>query len=375
MSRALICKHRSVRPRGTDGCSRVQTVGIIGRTANPTNLVLEREWRALGIDAQLLGPAEAGLLRAGDVAIGRLDVRRTLDGIEPGLLELHALARRGVRVLNGPRALLGTHDKLRTCRLLRAAGLRHPLTEHLPVQQLPRLTPPLVLKPRFGSWGSDVVLCDNRLQVERALTLLAQRHWFARQGVLVQELIAPRGYDLRLVVAGGRIVGAVRRCARAGEWRTNISLGGCPEPVRPPPEARARLRWPRRPQSAPTSSASICFRPMKRLLRDQAQRRRGLRRPAVLNQRTERLHRDRGRSATAAGAAPRHSDEQRMDNRQAIEPSRRPPQSSRFVHDWRAYWRAGRVNGSTMRKSLGSTSWGPWFETSTARRARLEPGP
>jgi glutathione synthase/RimK-type ligase-like ATP-grasp enzyme len=67
---------------------------------------------------------------------------------------------------------------------------------------------------------------------------LSTRQWFRRQGVLVQELIPPLGHDLRLVVAGGQVVGAVRRHAAEGEWRTNVALGAEREATAPPQAAR-----------------------------------------------------------------------------------------------------------------------------------------
>jgi RimK family alpha-L-glutamate ligase len=98
--------------------------------------------------------------------------------------------------------------------------------------------PPVVVKPRFGSWGQDVTLCESRADLRTCLDELSTRSWFRRQGVLVQELIPPLGDDLRLVVAAGQVVGAVRRRAAEGEWRTNVALGAERESTAPPQAAR-----------------------------------------------------------------------------------------------------------------------------------------
>lgn len=203
-----------------------------------TSSALVEAWRAQGIEAELMTPADAASrLGAGDVALVRLDVLPTLDGVEPGLSRVSGLRRRGVRVLNSPRALLRAHDKLRTARCLEAMGLAHPRTALVRGRELPELALPLVVKPRFGSWGRDIFLCRTRDELERCLRSVRDRPWFVRHGALVQELVPPRHHDLRLLVADGRVVGASRRVAAKGEWRTNVTLGGTLEPVDPEPAA------------------------------------------------------------------------------------------------------------------------------------------
>ena len=71
-----------------------------------------------------------------------------------------------------------------------------------------------------------MIRCLDWLEFERCLETVAERSWFKRHGALVQELVPPRLFDLRLLAAGGRIVGAAERRSAPGEWRTNISLGG-----------------------------------------------------------------------------------------------------------------------------------------------------
>jgi RimK family alpha-L-glutamate ligase len=217
-----------------------QRVWIIGRGENETNCDLAEEWGAHGVTVRMIRPDEApSLLAEGDVAISRIDVRRSVDGVEPGLLALLDLSRRGVRVVNRPSAILAAHDKLRTARALAARGLPHPRTAHLvPGEPVP-LAPPFVVKPRFGSWGTDIFRCLTGQDVERVLEVLSSRLWFQRQGAVVQEFLPNAGQDLRMLVASRRVVGADQRVAREGEWRTNVSLGAAELPAHPSPEAEA----------------------------------------------------------------------------------------------------------------------------------------
>lgn len=190
---------------------------------------------------EMLTPGRAvAELTTGDVALGRLDVLPGLDGVEDGLWALGALEARGVRVLNAPSALLACHDKLLTARLLERAGLPHPQTRHVntPDADVAAWQRGAVVKPRFGSMGQDVVRLDDRVGLARTLRSLQRTGWFRKQGALVQELVPPLGYDLRVLVAGSRVIGGVKRVAPEGEWRTNVALGARREPTHVPDDAQ-----------------------------------------------------------------------------------------------------------------------------------------
>ncbi len=216
-------------------------VTIVAHRRGSTNDELARAWCALGIDARVLAPEQAlAEVSPGEVVVARLDVLETLDGIEPGFAELETLIRNGACVLNPPDALRAAHDKLETAVRLGAARLPHPRTVHVtrPGDEI-GLAPPVVVKPRHGSWGRDVFRCATAQELAECLEAVRDRSWFRLHGAVVQELLAMQGYDLRLVVARGRVVAAAERVAPPGEWRTNVSLGARLRRAQPDAAARA----------------------------------------------------------------------------------------------------------------------------------------
>ena len=80
----------------------------------------------------------------------------------------------------------------------------------------------VVIKPIFGSLGHGMVRVsdpETALRVVRALDQIKSVFY-------VQRAIDHSGHDLRILVVGGRVIGAIERRAPVGEWRTNVAIGG-----------------------------------------------------------------------------------------------------------------------------------------------------
>ena len=236
-------------------------VAIVAHRPSATNLALARRgWN--GAQVELLSPREALLsLGRGDLVLGRLDVRDDLDGVEEGLWALERLLEAGVTVLNAPPAALYAHDKLLTARSLRRAGLPHPRTRLIErYDEPPDIDYPAVLKPRFGSWGRDVVLCRDRTRArveprDALVSALVSNRRRPRPGADPPARARP-ATDRR-----GRRRRRRRQAHRSPrEWRTNVALGASIERVVPPPVA-VGLACAATDASVSTSSVSTFFRP------------------------------------------------------------------------------------------------------------------
>lgn len=184
-----------------------------------------------------LTSAETPILDA-DAVMARIIPRGSLEQIIYRVDALHWLEARGVRVVNSPRTIERCVDKFYTTALLATAGL--PVPETMVCQGLDEAMATVrtwgraVIKPVFGSMGLGMVRVDDPESGFRVLRTLDQ----IRAVFYLQQVIDHEGYDVRVLVAGGELIGAISRHAPPGEWRTNIAQGGTARPLAAPDDWR-----------------------------------------------------------------------------------------------------------------------------------------
>ncbi len=135
----------------------------------------------------------------------------------------------GVPVINKSLGLFRSRDKLRCLQFMtqknidipRTVVIRKPSDIKKAVEYIGGF--PVVLKLLSGTQGVGVMLADNYQTIESTLDTL----WSLGQDILLQECIRESfGRDLRLFVIGNRVVAAMRRQAKIGEFRSNLHRGG-----------------------------------------------------------------------------------------------------------------------------------------------------
>ncbi len=140
---------------------------------------------------------------------------------------LNRVAALGVPVLNAPRSLESAIDKFLGLALLERAGLDVPETwvgesANGAQQAFEQLGGDVAVKPLFGSEGRGLVRVSDPELAHRVFQSLE------RIGAVLylQRIVDHGGLDVRLLLLDGQILGAIRRQAVPGDWRTNLSQGG-----------------------------------------------------------------------------------------------------------------------------------------------------
>ena len=139
-----------------------------------------------------------------------------------------------VPCINSSNSINIAKDKLRHNQIFAGAGLPIPNTMLVKHPVDIKLTEeiigfPCVVKVITGSHGDGIYLCDNKRSFKKLMEFIDKLD--SPKTLLVQEYVdAIPGADLRVLVVGGKCIGAMKRIAPEGDFRANITNGGHGEP-------------------------------------------------------------------------------------------------------------------------------------------------
>ena len=141
----------------------------------------------------------------------------------------------GVISANPSQSITRSRDKLRCMQILSGAGIGMPTTGFArrtrDVDDLIKMVggPPLVIKLLEGTQGIGVVLAETK----KAASSVIEAFYGLGNNILIQEYIKEsRGTDIRAFIVDGRVVGAMKRTAKEGEFRSNLHRGGTAEGIK-----------------------------------------------------------------------------------------------------------------------------------------------
>jgi ribosomal protein S6--L-glutamate ligase len=149
---------------------------------------------------------------------------------------LEHMEKTGTLVVNPVNAVRTARDKYATMAALAKAGLPVPATyvtemAHWAYRKTGHLKQ-TVYKPITGSLGFGSMKFDN---IDMAFNTYAQLERIG-QPLLIQEYIETRPNqlrrDIRAFVIGNKVVAAMERTAKTGQWKTNIAQGAKPNPIK-----------------------------------------------------------------------------------------------------------------------------------------------
>lgn len=160
------------------------------------------------------------------------------------LLAKH-LENLGYKVFNSSKAIEICDNKAKTALALENKGIKMPKTIIAPFTfsnnpyddytfldyVISSLGLPLIIKENYGSFGEQVYLVNSKDELIEKIKELVPKE------ILFQEYIKSSfGTDVRIEIVGDKVIGAVCRCGKNNEFRSNVLQGGKMMPFNPPLE-------------------------------------------------------------------------------------------------------------------------------------------
>lgn len=150
-----------------------------------------------------------------------------------GFAILRHLERLGVKTVNASWAIEATKDKLYAHQIFaeqhiptpKTMLVKHPVNATLVDREIGW---PAVVKIMAGSYGKGVYQVTSK---SRFTDFIEFAHGIKTdEAIIVQEYIDGRpGEDIRVLVVGGRVLGAMKRSSKDGSFKANITRGGVGE--------------------------------------------------------------------------------------------------------------------------------------------------
>jgi [lysine-biosynthesis-protein LysW]---L-2-aminoadipate ligase len=158
------------------------------------------------------------------------------------LYAVRLLESADVPTVNTAEVIATCGDKLLSSVALERAGVRTPrtavaLAPEAGLAVMEQIGFPVVIKPVTGSWGRLAAVIRDP---ETGRTVLEHRAALpspAQHIIYVQELIDKPDRDIRVIVIGGQVLGAIYR--RSADWRTNVARSAVAERCPLTPELTA----------------------------------------------------------------------------------------------------------------------------------------
>ncbi len=220
-------------------------ITILSRSATiPSTRRLVEAARARGHRVRILNPVKVEMhldgrsanlyyqrkkLAACDVVIPR--IAQSVSNY--GLAVVNQFALCGTPVLNSAQAIGQARNKMRSLQLLSANGIDIPATvmaqDAADLKAMVSLVGgvPVLVKLLQGQERHGMMVCETLQSLEAALEAILG----LGQNLVVQQYVKKTGHDVRVLVVGGKAVGAVRRRARVGRLTRTLLRGARLEPT------------------------------------------------------------------------------------------------------------------------------------------------